>query len=930
MAFDLDIVIFVIFVVVTLVVGILSSRGVTNISQYALGGRNFSTMALSATIIATWISGGLFSYSLSETYKNGLHFIIPLLGDFFVFVIIGYVLVPRMGEFLGKLSIAEAIGSLYGKNSRLIIAVIGIFVCAGITAIQFKVSSTLMGLLFGINSFDATLISAVVVIFYSTFGGIRAVTFTDILQFLVFAVVIPIVTFTIWQSFNDYNLVFKIISDNPMFDYKNVFDYQHPRFFSNISLLFYFMLPRLNPALFQRVSMAKNINQATKAFLIAGIFCILIDLLICWTGVLLFTVDSSLDPKNLFSSLVNNYSITGFKGFVIAGVMAMIMSSSDSYINSSSVMFSHDFCRYFKFIKIKDELLVSKIFSCCVGIFAFILALNSKTILGLLMMTMGFYNSVLTIPFLLAIFGFRSSSKSFFIAAMSGVIVSLVWQIYFKNSTIDSAIPGMFANLVALFGSHYLLKQPGGWVGLKDGGRFAKLKKEKKYKWQKRINKIKNFNFVEFCYKNKPESEATYPLFALFSIAAIYSGMFTIEETVRSMHADILDKFFHSVIILSSMFLTCPMWPASLKSNKFIGVAWNFSLFYILIVVSSFQVIISDFDSFQAMILMMNIIILGLLSRWYVALFMTIIGVIISVQFFKLYMGVDSLPGNMGSLQFQLVYTLLLSSSALLVFVKPDQEEFEISKEKNVYFNQKIADMESEIKKNENIKSEFLYNLPILSDMPLVKIDSLIRFLDKNFDKLSRESIYKYLLEIDNSGDELKAYIDNLTDLSKLTIGNYQLNLENVNLGELVYKRVKFCQKIYLNEEKKESLQFYLDIEDNIVFPCDKRYMTKVIDNIIINAIQYTDDGEININLTKDYKTNKILFTVSDQGMGIPKNELYDIFAAFTIGSKNKSVITGKGIGLAVVKEIVKLHKGKVSAESEENKGATFFVEFNT
>ena len=53
--------------------------------------------------------------AISETYSNGLYFIIPLLGDAFVFLIIGYFLAPRMGAFLGKLSIAEAMGDLYGK-----------------------------------------------------------------------------------------------------------------------------------------------------------------------------------------------------------------------------------------------------------------------------------------------------------------------------------------------------------------------------------------------------------------------------------------------------------------------------------------------------------------------------------------------------------------------------------------------------------------------------------------------------------------------------------------------------------------------------------------------------------------------------------------------------------------------------------------------
>ena len=118
MVFNLDIAIFVIFLGVTLIVGIFSSRGVINIRQFALGSRNFSTMTLAATIVATWLSGALFSYTISETYTKGLHFVIPFLGDSLILLIIGHFLVPRMSEFLGKLSIAEAIGDIYGKKCK--------------------------------------------------------------------------------------------------------------------------------------------------------------------------------------------------------------------------------------------------------------------------------------------------------------------------------------------------------------------------------------------------------------------------------------------------------------------------------------------------------------------------------------------------------------------------------------------------------------------------------------------------------------------------------------------------------------------------------------------------------------------------------------------------------------------------------------------
>ncbi|NRB10299.1 MAG: hypothetical protein HRU35_01595 [Rickettsiaceae bacterium] len=927
MIFNLDITIFAIFMTLTLLVGILSSTGVKNIAEFALGGRNFSTPALSATIIATWMSGSVFSYTISETNNKGALFAIPLLCNFFVFLFISFILLPRMGEFLGKLSIAEAMGEIYGKHSRFIVSIMGIISCTGIIAAQFKVSGELMAILFNVNTFEATLMSCMIVVFYSSFGGIRAVTFTDILQFFAFATIIPIVTFSIWQSFNDHSSVFNNLTNSHIFDWQELFNYNNPSFFSTLSLLLYFSMPHMNPTLFQRISMAKNISQASKAFLIAGAFCALIELLICCIGALLFATDNSLASNGLFSFLLDNYSHAGFKGFIIAGIMAMIMSTSDSYINSSSVIITNDFCKNFKLLENTNELLLSRIFSLIVGILAFILAFNSSTILSLLMTTIGIYNAIVTAPFIMAVLGFRSTIKSFLVASCTSLTVVILGKFYFTNIGIDSGVLGVITSFITLFASHYLLKQPGGFVGLKDGGKFLRFKQERKLKRQIYLKKIKNFNFIEFCLKNKPENEITYPLFALFSIASIYSGMFTIDEIVRADHADLMDRIFHSVIIFSSMFLTYPIWPASLKSDKFIAVAWHIGLFYILIFASILQIIVSNFDSFQAMIFMINIIILGMLSRWYTALLLTIFGTILSIQFFKYYAGLDSLPGTIGSIKLQLMYALLLGSSALIAFIRPKQEELCLSEERMNYLDQKVLNQKSEIAKLTDMKNEFLRNIPHESNTPLTGVTSLVESLCISFDRLSREDIYSIIKDIEGSSERLKSYIGNIIDLSRLHTSKYEFKIAENNLSELIQERFYICKRLYLKKPKAEKLQFCLHIEDNVIFPCDVTYITKVIDNIIINSIQYSKEGSINIYLkqTKD----KILFKVSDEGIGIPENEMLDIFSPFIVSSKTRSLAGGRGIGLALAKEVINLHNGKIWAENNKPKGTIFSFELS-
>ncbi|MFP3034700.1 MAG: sodium:solute symporter family protein, partial [Candidatus Tisiphia sp.] len=108
LSWDWDTTIFAIFLVFNLAVGLFYSRGIKNINEYAIGNRNFSTSTITATIIATCIGDGFFSEAVSESYKQGLYFIIPAIGEPLALIIVGYLLAPRMAEFLGNLSIAEA------------------------------------------------------------------------------------------------------------------------------------------------------------------------------------------------------------------------------------------------------------------------------------------------------------------------------------------------------------------------------------------------------------------------------------------------------------------------------------------------------------------------------------------------------------------------------------------------------------------------------------------------------------------------------------------------------------------------------------------------------------------------------------------------------------------------------------------------------
>ena len=108
----------------------------------------------------------------------------------------------------------------------------------------------------------------------------------------------------------------------------------------------------------------------------------------------------------------------------------------------------------------------------------------------------------------------------------------------------------------------------------------------------------------------------------------------------------------------------------------------------------------------------------------------------------------------------------------------------------------------------------------------------------------------------------------------------------------------------------------------------DKRILfTRTLHNLIDNAIKYTPrGGSVRVELTRQGKT--IFTRISDNGIGIPQEDVLHIFDRFYRVDKARSRETGgTGLGLSIVKQIVLLHSGDISVESTENEGTTFTVE---
>ena len=146
-------------------------------------------------------------------------------------------------------------------------------------------------------------------------------------------------------------------------------------------------------------------------------------------------------------------------------------------------------------------------------------------------------------------------------------------------------------------------------------------------------------------------------------------------------------------------------------------------------------------------------------------------------------------------------------------------------------------------------------------------------------------------------------------------------------------KKVDICNlleeisDIFIVELKSKKLDSYINVATEIpqLIFIDPERFGQIIKNLISNAIKFTYDGRILINVSIN-EDNKLLFSVSDTGIGIPSDKIDTIFKTFTqINSSYTRNASGVGLGLAICKKIVELMDGTMWVESEINKGSTFY-----
>ena len=230
----------------------------------------------------------------------------------------------------------------------------------------------------------------------------------------------------------------------------------------------------------------------------------------------------------------------------------------------------------------------------------------------------------------------------------------------------------------------------------------------------------------------------------------------------------------------------------------------------------------------------------------------------------------------------------------------------------------------TEQEKEERERRLFVSNVSHELRTPLTSVKSYLEALDEG--ALSEPVAPDFIKVSLDETNRMMRMVTDLLHLSRIDNATSHLDVELINFTAFItFILNRFDKMRGPDEEKKYELVRDYPIT-SVWIEIDTDKMTQVIDNILNNAIKYSPDGG-KITVTMKTTDDQMILSISDQGLGIPKQDLPRIFDRFYRVDRARSRAQGgTGLGLAIAKEIIKQHRGFIWAKSEYGKGSTFTI----
>ncbi|MBA4251422.1 MAG: hypothetical protein C0425_09755 [Chlorobiaceae bacterium] len=449
---NLDILIFVIFFAIVLIIGFVFGKNKSGTdAEYLLNNRSLGVTLFVLTTVTTWYGGILgvgeysYRYGISSWFTQGL--------PYYIFALLFAIFLAKKIRSAAFFTIPEKLNSVYGKKVGMI-STIFIFILTT-PAPYLLILANLLSLIFGFSIFVSLIISLSITIVYLFYGGFKTDVATDVLFFVVMFIGFIIAFIFLYTNFGGLQFLKQNLPESHFsLTGGNSFTY----------LLVWFLIALwtfVDPGMHQRSNAAKNGNVAVKGLLISILLWVFFDFLTNSVGLYSRALLPDLEnPVLAFPLLAENFFGSGIKGLFFVGLIATVLSTLNSFLFLSGVTFGKDFLDIISKDKSKTKL-NTRIGLVVSGIFSIIICLVIPSVID-----MWYLIGSLCIPGLIVVVissyfdSLKIESKIIIYEIILATAASLTWYLLRSFSllneslnVIEPMIPGLIiAILIHTYG----------------------------------------------------------------------------------------------------------------------------------------------------------------------------------------------------------------------------------------------------------------------------------------------------------------------------------------------------------------------------------------------------------------------------------------------------------------------------------------------
>lgn len=442
------------YLVTVLIIGFYKSRNIKTMSEFSIADRNYSVPVMVATMTATAIGGGAILGFISSILTSGVVYILISFGYPVFHLLTAQFFIGKLEQFTGCISSGDIMFKLYGRNARIISGICGSLYCCAMIGGQVSAIGFIVQYFLDIPFLFGVIIGCGAVVLYSATGGIKAVTATDVIQFAMILIAIPMICNVGMNLVGGYNgLMDKIPSellrlpDGP----QSIISY----FFIFLS----FAMPFLDPPMTQRMLMAKDRQQIRSTLYMTVFFEMIFFVLIGLTALVAAAINPGYDANLAFPHLVNTIMPMGLKGLAVVGLLSIVMSTADSYLNAASISLVHDTIKPLFGDKLSDraELRLTQITTLFLGTLASVLAISFGNVMNIILFGLNFWGPIMVVPLYAGLMGYKVSPRCFYAGMISGIGAFFFWYFMVEPRLgIGSLIPSMLANAAGFMAMNYI------------------------------------------------------------------------------------------------------------------------------------------------------------------------------------------------------------------------------------------------------------------------------------------------------------------------------------------------------------------------------------------------------------------------------------------------------------------------------------------